>query len=117
MTGTTVAPFASGATRSTWSMPFCSTATRVDRVHRRASQGAAAAVSCVLVTTSTQSAGVASAGSVMTGSGGVTVRPGRSSVNLSIGLRAQPMTSWRPASARQAAAMPPMLPRPTTATV
>src|SRR3569623_950321 len=89
---------------------------RVAGVHRRSSHGAAAAVSCVLVTTSTQSAGDAAAGSVRTRSGRVTVRPGRSSVSASNGVRAQPTISCRPVSARHAAAMPPMLPRPTTAT-
>src|SRR5262245_6654529 len=98
-------------------MPFCSTATRVDGPQSWASQGAADAVWCALVASSTQSTRVACSGSVTATRFTSTVPSGRSTVGHSSGGRLHATTSWLSAWMRHPATTPPMLPRPTTATV
>jgi hypothetical protein len=106
-----------GATRATWPMPFCRTATRVAESQSRVSHGAVNGVCCVLVHNRTQSTRDAAAGSVRARRETSTLASDRSSTRRSMGCRTQATTSCRSAAPRHPATTPPMLPRPMTATV
>ena len=113
--GSTVAPSASGATRSTWSTPFCSTTTTVPGRQSRASQGTACGVCWALVASSTQSTGRASSTSQITGAAIRRSSPSSASTTGPTGDRAQ-MTASAPACSAADAATVPTAPAPMTAT-
>src|SRR4051794_18242076 len=117
-TGRTATSPTSGPTRSTWSMPFCRTATVLRAPHSADSHPAAPAVWWAFTASRTQSAARSTAaGSVSNGPGTDTSDPsGSSTVTSSNARRPHSSSSWPPADCTAAAIAAPIAPTPTTAT-